>query len=48
MRTTKAIMELQAGEMLNDGMMNNLAYFERTWVSFSNFSLINLVMPLLF
>ena len=26
-----------AGEMLNDGMRNFLAYFERTWVSFSNF-----------
>ena len=25
-----------AGKMLNDGMKNYLAYFERTWVSFSN------------
>ena len=38
----------EAGEMMNDGMRNYLAYFERTWVSFSNFSLVNLLMPLLF
>ena len=26
-----------AGEMMNDGMRNFLAYFKRTWVSFCNF-----------
>ena len=31
-----------AGEMLNDGMRNNLAYFERTWVSFNYFSFVNI------
>ena len=31
-----------AGEMLNDGMRNYLAYFESTWVSFNNFSFVNL------
>ena len=31
-----------AGEMRNNGMRNYVAYFERTWVSFNNFSFVNL------
>ena len=31
-----------AGEMLNNGIRNYVAYFERTWVSFNNFSFVNL------
>ena len=38
-----------AGEMLNYGLHNYIAFFERTWVSFNNFSLSTFsLMPLLF
>ena len=38
-----------AGEMLNDGMRNFLAFTERTWVSFNNLLLSSFsLMPLLF